>query len=276
QHRIPEIGHDELGMLGQAFNQMLEDLRDLELARVLQERIYPSKPLELANGWEIYGHCRSASEVGGDFYDYFLLPDGCCFLVVGDVSGHGTPSALIVAMAKGLFSHPRNKTEPGQILHDVQVVFGRVLPRKRMMMTCFVGIFDPRSGLLRYGNAGHNYPYLIHADGRLEPLRDKTMPLGVGKKSRNQTTDLQLADSDTLFLYTDGLVEALRPDQEMIGYDAVQQQLSSLDILDAHSAVHQLRTWHDGQTAAGPQADDITLVFLKRHPMTRAEFTTRQ
>ncbi|NLI76826.1 MAG: SpoIIE family protein phosphatase [Candidatus Riflebacteria bacterium] len=264
--RIPPIGRDELGRLGEAFNQMRESLRDLELARVLQERIYPTGVTSLGQGWEVFGDCRSASEVGGDFFDFQSLPDGRWILVVGDVSGHGAPSALIVALAKGLFAHPRQADDPARILQDVQAVFRRILPKRRMMMTCFVAVFDPVSGGLCYSNAGHNHPFLVNPAGHLSPLHTPGFPLGLGKARTYQSAAATVDPGGLVFLYTDGLVEALDPQGNPLGYEVIEHQVPALVGCPAREGVARLRAWHDTRVGSGPPADDITVVILNRRP----------
>lgn len=263
---IPPIGQDEFGRLGEAFNHMRESLRDLELARVLQERIYPTGVTTLGHGWEIYGDCRSASEVGGDFFDFQPLPDGRWILVIGDVSGHGAPSALIVAVAKGLFAHPRQAGDPARILQDVQAVFHRILPKRRMMMTCFVAVFDPVAGSLTFSNAGHNHPYLVAPAGLLAPLHTPGFPLGLGKARTYESAATTVDPAGLVVFYTDGLVEALDHQGNPLGYEAIERQMPALAGRSAREGVARLRAWHDTQVGPGPQADDITLVILNHRP----------
>jgi HAMP domain-containing protein len=261
-HRIPPIDGAEFGQLRAAFNKMQEDLKDLELAKILQERIYPSGITSLGHGWEMYGSCRPMTEVGGDFFDFIPLDDGRWFIVIGDVSGHGTPAALIVAMAKGLFSHARHQPDPMLALRDVHSVLGRVLPRKQMMMTCFAVLFDPSTGLIQYSNAGHNYPYLVDRRGALCELKTLGMPLGLGRKRAEAKGEAVLSPGDFLFLYTDGLIEASDPQDNPIGYPAVQESLTSLGPLGAREGVEALWQWFDARAGSGPQTDDITLLLL--------------
>jgi HAMP domain-containing protein len=265
-HRIPPIDGAEFGLLAKAFNQTQEDLKDLELARILQERIYPSGTASLGYGWEIYAHCRPATEVGGDFYDFFPLEDGRWFMVIGDVSGHGSPAALIVAMAKGLFSYARKQSDPMLVLRDVQSVLARVLPRKKMMMTCLAGIFDPASGLIQFSNAGHNFPLLVDHQGAVREMKLLGMPLGVGKKRPEANRETMVEPGGSVFLFTDGLIEALDPQGRPIGFEAVQNALANIGSFGAREGVEQLQKWHDTQVAVGPQADDITLLLLKQRP----------
>jgi HAMP domain-containing protein len=265
-HRIPPIDGAEFGQLGVAFNKMQEDLKDLELAKILQERIYPSGTTSLGHGWEIYGNCRPMTEVGGDFYDFIPLDDGRWFIVIGDVSGHGTPAALIVAMAKGLFAHAPKQPDPMQALRNVHSVLGRVLPRKQMMMTCFAILFDPSTGLIQFSNAGHNYPYLVDGLGATQELKLLGMPLGLGRKRTDAKGEVFLNPDDFLFLYTDGLIEASDPQDNPIGYQAVQDSLSTLGHFGAREGVEALWQWFDSRAGSGPQTDDITLLLLTHRP----------
>lgn len=258
--QIPVIQRDELGQLSVAFNDMMEGMKELEVAKIVQDSLFPSQPL-IAGSWGICGTCQAASRVGGDYFDYFALPDGRLVFLIGDVSGHGTSAALVVAMAKALITHPDTVHEPGPILDLMQGVFFTTLQRKKMM-SCFCAVFDPASGVLRAANAGHNMPYLIRAGGTVEQLKAGGKPLGT-KNKPFVTQEYQLAAGDWLFLYTDGFIEAQATDGRDIGYDRVEAMLPGLRGADAVETQHRLREWQTVLSAPGPQADDITVVVLQ-------------
>ncbi|MBF0502440.1 MAG: SpoIIE family protein phosphatase [Candidatus Riflebacteria bacterium] len=268
QMRVTITANDELGDLSRAFNEMLEGLEDLEVAKVVQENFFPASPISLGP-WNISGSCLSASRVGGDYFDYFILDERRLAIIIGDVSGHGASAALVVAMAKALIAHPMTAPggdfDPAKVLEVLHKVFSSTLKQKKMM-TCLMAVFDTDSGLLRIASAGHNYPFLI-SDGTASHIELQGMPLGIRTLRKISTMELHLKAEDAVLFYTDGFIEALDLNGEMIGYKRVAQMLPGVfnDMRDK-DAVHTekaLRTWHDTVAMPGPIADDITLVVLK-------------
>ncbi|MFZ2959636.1 MAG: SpoIIE family protein phosphatase [Candidatus Ozemobacteraceae bacterium] len=258
---IPVVHQDELGQLSTAFNEMMEGMKELEVAKIVQDSLFPSIPLSIGN-WGIHGSCQAASRIGGDYFDYFVLPDGRLAFVIGDVSGHGTSAALVVAMAKALIAHPESIHEPGPILDLMQGVFLPTLRRKKMM-SCFFAVFEPTTGLLKTANAGHNVPYLVRADGRIEQLKSGGKPLGT-KNKPFATQEYVLGNEDWLFLYTDGFIEARAVDGADIGYERTEAALPACRRENAIETQTQLRRWQETLSAPGPQADDITVVVLQQ------------
>ncbi|MBF0500676.1 MAG: SpoIIE family protein phosphatase [Candidatus Riflebacteria bacterium] len=283
--RIPVVVPDEIGRLAATFNSMFEGLADLEVARIVQDTFFPNDKLVIGSpeifgsaisnyrvgsdsfalplgNWEIFGSCRSASSVGGDYFDYFPLPDGKIGIVIGDVSGHGISAAIVVAMAKALIAHPLCEFDPVRVLSVMQAVLLNTLQRKKMM-TCFCAIFDPDTGILRFANAGHNYPYLL-SEGKLQELSVPGFPLGT-KSARNFTQkEVTISPADTLILYTDGFIEAMDTRGQMLGYSRVTAVLPTIQASDAVGFEHALREWHGNVAPKNPPDDDTTLVILKR------------
>ena len=260
KHRVPFTEGDELGDLARTFNSVMEGLSDLEVARIVQESLFPSGKL-IAGAFEVYGTSRSSSELGGDYFDLQQLHDGRVLVLIGDVSGHGVPSALVMAMAKALVEREsETNPHPVNLLEVVHRILFRTLKRKRMM-TCFLALLDPPNRLLTYSNAGHNFP-ILYRDGE-EPrfLENKSFPLGSVKRNRFTPDDLILQPGDRLLLYTDGLVEAKMGD-EMIGYNRMSKVVRQFLHDDAQASCEAVVNWHIGLTGDGPQEDDITLVLL--------------
>ncbi|MFZ2958036.1 MAG: SpoIIE family protein phosphatase [Candidatus Ozemobacteraceae bacterium] len=263
-HRIPIRNDDELGQLSMTFNGMAEGLKDLEVARLVQENYFPSLPLE-RDGWTVSGSCQPASRVGGDYLDFFPIGEKRLGLVIGDVSGHGVGAALVVGMAKALIASPTMILEPAAILERMQRVFAATLKRKKMM-TCCVVMFEPETGRLWSANAGHNLPYLVRGNGLVEQLKPGGKPLGTKNKPFAVQEEC-LANDDWLFMYTDGFIEAARLGDvsgECIGYERVEEALPGLRREDAQTTENALREWFVTQAAPGPQADDITILVLRK------------
>lgn len=241
---------------------MIEGLEDLEVARVVQESLFPQGTLH-RGAWEIYGTCRSATQVGGDYLDYFALDDGRLAFVLGDVSGHGVSAALVMAMAKALIAHPATRIEPSVVLGTLQTVFLQVLKRKKMMTCCF-GILDPHQGRVVIANAGQNFPFHLKPDGQVYELEMPGKPLGVRNTRGFECHVHTLEVNDVLILYTDGLIEAMDKQGQSLGYETTKQALPDLVGATAQETETRIRDWHDSVVSDGPQADDISLIIVQR------------
>ncbi len=227
--RLPVPERGELADLYQAFNRAMVHLADMELAAVVQARLLPTAPLR-AGGIEVIHHYQMTQATGGDVLERCLLPDGRILVALGDVSGHGIPAALVTAMAKAAFGvlGPRHPDTPEEILRGLNQLFLDLLGRQRFM-TCLVATIEPTSGLCRLANAGQCFPLLIRHGQGPTFLRTLSYPLGVTERWRAGRLDLELAPERdpvtgearpaTLVFFTDGLVEAIGPAGEQVGFD---------------------------------------------------------
>lgn len=261
QHRVPPGEPDELGELAATFNRVMEGLSDLEVGRIVQESLFPTQ--EVRGGpFRVYGMTSSATELGGDYYDLQTLPDGRLLVLIGDVSGHGVPAALVMAMAKALVERECEiDATPDVLLSNVHRVFYRTLKRRRMM-TCFLGLLDPRTGVLSYANAGHNFPYLFRAGAAPRFFESKALPLGSMKKNQFELQQEPMQTGDRVLLYTDGLVEAKARNGEAIGYNGMLAGVTPLLDDDPKASCERILAWHRQVTGGGPQEDDITIVLI--------------
>src|SRR5215207_1835372 len=235
--------------------------QELLVARRIQQASLP-KEVPTLEGWQISPYYGPAREVGGDFYDFFELEDGCLGIVVGDATGHGVPAALVMASARSMLRAVAQASDsPGDALRRVNDPLATDIP-SNMFVSCFYAILDPESGSLTYANAGHDLPYL-HRNGAAEELRARGMPLGLmpGMGYEEKKTILQAGES-ALF-YSDGLVEAHDPTGVMFGFPRLraliaqhgeERTLGNLLLEDLYSFVGE--GWE--------QEDDITLLTLRR------------
>src|SRR4029453_17329433 len=135
--------------------------QDLRVARGIQHASLPKEVPTLA-GWQITPFYQPAREVGGDFYDFHLLPEGKLGLVVGDATGKGVPAALVMSTTCGMLqavARALGSSSPGEVLAQVNETLLARIPAN-MFVTCFYGVLDPHRGSLRYANAGHDLPYV--------------------------------------------------------------------------------------------------------------------
>src|SRR5215204_3494796 len=190
--------------------------QELKVARSIQQASLPEKVPDL-EGWQISPYYQPAREVGGDFYDFHLLPDGKLGLVVGDATGKGVPAALVMSSTRSMLrALARASNSPGEVLEQVNDLLVTDIP-SNMFVTCFYAILEPESGSLTYANAGHDLPYL-HRDGDAEELRARGMPLGLMPGMSYEEKEIVLEPRDNVLLYSDGLVEAHDPKGEMVGF----------------------------------------------------------
>src|ERR671921_196366 len=184
--KIVEEWSEGTGLL-EATRQRLEQERiererieqDLRVARTIQQASLPKEVPEL-EGWQISPYYQPAREVGGDFYDFHLLPEGQLGLVVGDATGKGVPAALVMSTTCGMLrlAAQSPSASPGEMLQRVNEALFPYVPAN-MFVTCFYAVLDPESGSLVYANAGHDLPYVRRSGDEAEELRARGMPLGL-------------------------------------------------------------------------------------------------
>jgi serine phosphatase RsbU (regulator of sigma subunit)/ABC-type amino acid transport substrate-binding protein/anti-sigma regulatory factor (Ser/Thr protein kinase) len=182
---------------------------ELAIARNIQmsfvPRSYPPLP-----GWEIHGELRPARQVGGDFYDCFLLDDGRLYFVLGDVSDKGVPAALFMAVTKTLLAASAARGNSPAVILDHANRQTSLVNNECMFVTAFCGVLDPATGRVIYTNAGHDAPLVLRAGGGVELLESGRAPaLCIAEDPGYSVCDIILAPGDTLFMYTDGVTEAM-------------------------------------------------------------------
>jgi serine phosphatase RsbU (regulator of sigma subunit) len=236
--------------------------QELRVARSIQHASLPEKVPDL-EGWQITPFYQPAREVGGDFYDFFELPEGRLGLVVGDATGKGVPAALVMASARSMLRAVAQGTEysPGGVLGRVNDALATDIP-PNMFITCFYAILEPESGRLLYANAGHDLPY-VWQSGEAEELRARGMPLGLMPGMSYEQKEIVLDVGEGVFFYSDGLVEAHDPKGEMFGFPRLRaliaehaEEGSLGDFLMEELYYFVREGWE--------QEDDITLLTLKR------------
>src|ERR687898_14751 len=241
---------------------------DLSVARSIQQASLP-KEVPTLEGWQISPYYQPAREVGGDFYDFHLLPEGRLGLVVGDATGKGVPAALVMSTTCGMLRlAAQSHASPAEMLQGVNEVLFPNIPTN-MFVTCFYAILEPNSGRLSYANAGHDLPYL-HRNGNAEELKARGMPLGLMPGMRYEEKEASLGEGGCVLFYSDGLVEAHDPKGEMFGFPRLRRLVAEhADDADAAaeggSLVEFLMEELYSFTGEGwEQEDDITLVTLRR------------
>ena len=235
--------------------------QELQVARSIQHASLPEEVPEL-EGWEITPHYRPSREVGGDFYDFFELPNGRLGIVVGDATGKGVPAALVMASARSMLRAVAQAfNSPGEVLRRVNETLFADVPAN-MFVTCFYAILEPESGSLIYANAGHALPYL-HRNRDTEELRARGMPLGLMPGMGYEENETILEAGEAALFYSDGLVEAHDAKGEMFGFPRLgalvaehgkERSLGDFLLEELYSFTGE--GWE--------QEDDITLLTLRR------------
>ena len=235
--------------------------QELRVARLIQHTLLPKSAPEL-EGHHIAVYYQPAREVGGDFYDFLDLEDGRLGLIVGDVSGKGVPAAIVMAITRTMLRAAYRLGSPGEILEQANNILYPEIP-PNMFVTCLAALLDSRSGRLHYANAGHDLPYLRHAEGGSEELRATGMPLGLMPNMSYEQKEITLEPGESVLLYSDGLVEAHDPQREMFGFPRMQGFVGAHP--DAATLIDSLLAELERFTGEEwEQEDDITLLTLKR------------
>jgi len=236
---------------------------DLRMARSIQQASLP-KEVPTPEGWRITPYYKPAREVGGDFYDFHLLPEGRLGLVVGDATGKGVSAALVMSTTCGMLRlAAQSHSSPSQMLQGVNEILFPNIPTN-MFVTCFYAILNPKSGHLIYANAGHDLPYL-HRNGEAEELSARGMPLGLMSKMSYEEKETTLHVGEAALLYSDGLVEAHDPEGEMFGFPRLRALLAEHSAEDERLVGDFLMEELYSFVGEGwEQEDDITLLTLKR------------
>jgi sigma-B regulation protein RsbU (phosphoserine phosphatase) len=235
---------------------------ELEQARATQMRLVPSQPLRLGP-WEIAGRVTPARQVGGDSFDYFVIAGRRLGMAIGDVSGKGMPAALLMMTAQGYLRVFCNSDlaipEKMRLLN--QSVTRSAQPGK--FITLFYGELDPAEGVLRYVNAGHNYPLLRRPDGSLEPLVEGGLMLGFADEIEYAQGETTLGSGDALLLYSDGVSEAMDLRRQEFGEERLEAAWRRHGTLTPAECIGQLMAEVEAFRGGAPQSDDITLVVLR-------------
>jgi len=275
--------NDEIGELASNFNRMQDDLKnytenlqtvtaekerisaDLNVAKQIQAdmlpRIFP--PFPDKEDVDIYATMDPAKEVGGDFYDFFIVDDDHLAFVIADVSGKGVPAALFMVISKTLI---KNRTmqggTPAEILADVnnQLCEGN---EAEMFVTAWLAILELSTGRVTAANAGHEFPAIRDANGNFSLLKDKHGFVMAGMEGvRYKDYEIQLEKGGGFFVYTDGVPEATNSAEELFGTDRMISALNEHPGTDPTVFLKDVKTRVTEFTGEAPQFDDITMIGL--------------
>ena len=235
---------------------------EIDAANRIQAALLPIES-PLVAGASVASHYRAATEIGGDYFDFLTMPSGEIGIAFGDVSGHGLTSGIVMAMAKAaLLVQVDNDASPRVVMNVLNDIVIKTAPR-RMLMTFFFGLLDPRTQTLRFSSAGHLDPYVYRAATRdLHPLSSWGFPLGVRRREPFREHDVEFSAGDRLILYSDGLIEALDDDGEPFGFERFEHTLREHGHATAEEIKKALLTSVRKFTRNRPPEDDQTLVVV--------------
>ena len=233
---------------------------ELNVARDIQLSMVPTLfPQDEAI--DIFATLKPAREIGGDFYDAFMISNDSLCLCVGDVSGKGAPAALFMAMSKTLIkSYASSDFSTASIMTRVndELCEGN---DENLFVTVFLAILNVHTGELRFTNAGHNYPYIIKEDKSLVTLNQKHGPIVAAMDGLIYKEDVITLDKfDTLFLYTDGVTEAMNREEELYGEKRLENFLWGHDCKEVKNSVNLLMNDISAYENSTDQTDDITVL----------------
>ncbi|MGC2658870.1 MAG: SpoIIE family protein phosphatase [Bryobacteraceae bacterium] len=241
--------------------------REMEVAREVQERLFPQRLPEI-KGVSIAGACRTVFGVGGDYYDAFEIGDGCLGLAIGDVSGKGISAALLMASLRACL-RTMTRTTSGELTHLMSHLNRLIYEASAInrYATFFFGIFDPAASKFHYVNAGHNPPVLLRksANGRSEWIRlDCGGPVvGLLPEVSYEQGSLLIHPGDLLLTYTDGISEAMNSDEEEWGEEAMILAAQQASDGTAEDIVNAVFAAADVFAGGASQHDDMTVLVMK-------------
>ena len=240
-------------------------LKELEVARVIQRRMLPEFPPQTASA-DIAVYFAPAYEVGGDYYDFFLLDDRRLGFVIADVSGKGLAAAFIMAELKGVFESLAGVVSaPGQLLAKANGVLRKSLEKNRFVSATY-GLIDPRAMTLRVARAGH-MPFFLSSGGRIETHRPPGLVLGAADEplfsAKLEERSINVRAGDTIVFITDGISEAKNLIGSEFGYERLQSVIQSNPDASADALVQSIVAEVKAFANQPVQHDDITLLVIQ-------------
>lgn len=273
---IPML-HWQAGLFGRGTqnlvlrNQLGEALgaldRELQTVGDIQRSLLPEKLPDIP-GFEIASFYRTSARAGGDYYDFFPLEGGRWGVFIGDVSGHGTPAAVLMAITHAIaHSQPGRHTPPSALLTYLNSQLARWYTRGGTFVTAFYAVLDPPARTLTYSTAGHNPPRLARA-GRVRALDEAgSIPLGILAEHAYGQATFGLEHGDVLLLYTDGVTEAMAPRAEgspdLFGVHRLDRALTDAKDAGPGELLDRVRAAVTEFAGPAPPSDDQTLIALR-------------
>ncbi|MBN2723483.1 MAG: SpoIIE family protein phosphatase [Deltaproteobacteria bacterium] len=279
-HRVQIKTNDEIQILGEGFNFMADNLvillqetekkavmaKELEVARTIQETLVPEDKVHRFPFIDLVGYFQPASETGGDWWSYYKLKNDRILVIIGDVTGHGVPAAMITAAANSAFDTILAIEEKIPDLNYVMSVLNQVIAasgKGQFFMTCFASIIDPNKSNIVFANAGHNFPYMYRpSEDKFVQMMARGSRLGeVSESGAYEIKEMELLPEDIIVWYTDGIIEDENPEGMEYGEKRFRRIIKAeytkplIQLRD--NVVKDANDFYDGI----PHQDDHTMVF---------------
>lgn len=275
---------DEIEDLGNSFNFMMEEMEHYidDLSKITAEKQRIGAELDIAtriqasmlptifpafperDEFDIYATMNPAKEVGGDFYDFFMVDEDNLAIVVADVSGKGVPAALFMVIGKTLI---KDHTEAGKDLGEVFSEINDLLCESNsedLFITAFEAVLNLKTGELRYVNAGHEMPFICKKNESFKPYKIKAGFVLAGMEGMHyKAGSMQLEPGDILFQYTDGVTEATDSDSKLFGMERLEESLNKVKNKTPEEILSSVKKDIDDFVNVAPQFDDITMLCLE-------------
>ena len=248
--------------------QLVDIQSDLSAASEIQKAILPRTfelKIDSAGSIDIYASMHAAKDVGGDFYDFFPIDDHRIGFTIADVSGKGVQAAMFMAVSRTLIKATglRDMGSDECMRTVNNILCGESVGS--MFVTVFYGVYDVMTGLIDFTNAGHNPPYILHADGTVEMLQSVcNLVLGAMEDIPYSKGALQLEPGDALVMYTDGVTEAESIVKDQFGTSRLETELAALKGASSQQIVDTINAKVKEFIDGAPQSDDITQLVIRR------------
>ncbi len=248
--------------------QLVDIQGDLSVAREIQKAILPrhfvlNMPDE--GGVDIFASMNAAKDVGGDFYDFFRIDDERFGFTIADVSGKGVPAAIFMAVSRTLIKATGLQGIPSNECMRLSNDMLSAESVDNMFVTVFYGVYNAKTGVIDFTNAGHNPPYVMHNDGSVEALPVAgNIVLGAFEGLPFTAGQVTLQPGESLFMFTDGVTEAENIDHNQFGEALLEEELRNLKGAQPEEVVNTINQKVKDFAGDAPQSDDITQLVIRR------------
>lgn len=264
--RIGKLSEDEFGEMAAIFDESMADFEELELASLVQARLFPTTRLNCGE-FCVYGKSLPMAQLGGDYFDYFKADEKHLCVLLGDVAGHGVGSSLIMAMAKaGIIYASQHAKDPALMLNSLhQMIHCTRSKSQRKIMTFQYLCLDSTKNTALYANAGGCSPMLVDLERREVSEINQIAPvLGGFKKSNFSNINLTFNKNQAVVFYTDGIIETRNSRHEELGYERFKDLVLACWHDEPEIYFQQLLEAYNNWRGNEPAQDDITLVIMKK------------
>lgn len=242
--------------------------RELKVVGEIQRSLLPRSLPSIA-GFQLDAFYATSAQAGGDYYDFFPIGDGRWGILIADVSGHGTPAAVVMAIMRAIaHTKPSLHASPTQLLGYLNAHLVQSYTQDGTFVTAFYAVLDPKDGTLTYSSAGHNPPRLVRGERAISLDGAGSLPLGIFAGQSHPEAVVGLQKGDLLLVYTDGITETMAPgnatgQRRMFGTDRLDQLLIACSGEGPSECIRRVRAAIQGFSEGQPPADDQTAIAMR-------------